>query len=81
MEARDLKKGDVLWSKGDGELIITSLSSVDESTKVYHLEVEGYHNFGVHQGGILVHNKSSGHSEAAGSSLARFTIVNDYFIK
>lgn len=67
VEARDLKEGDVLKAKcGDG-LVVTSLSSRQEKTSVYNLNVEGYHNYSVHQRGILVHNKGS--LEAAPESL------------
>jgi hypothetical protein len=82
VEARDLTEGDVLRSKGDEGLVITSLSNRDERTKVYNLEIEGYHNFAVHQTGILVHNKkraaTPSPSTGKGGSLARFTIVDDY---
>ena len=59
VEARDLKEGDVLKNKSGEGLIITSLSSRHEKTEVYNLSVEGYHNYAVHQKGILVHNKGS----------------------
>ena len=86
VEARDLKKGDVLWSKRDGEKIITGIRTGDESNKVYNLEVGGNHNFAIHESGILVHNKRGGDasmelppsSTGKGGSLARFTIVDDY---
>jgi hypothetical protein len=48
--------GDVLKDKGGKGLIITSLASRYEKTEVYTLDVEGYHNYAVHQKGILVHN-------------------------
>jgi len=57
VEARDLKEGDLLKDKSDGDLLITRLSSKQEKTQVYNLDVEGYHNYSVHQKGILVHNK------------------------
>ncbi len=83
VEARDLKTGDVLKSINGGELIITSLLSRNEKTEVYHLVVEGYHNYTVGQTGLLVHNQGQKEAAAApstgtGGSLARFTIVGDY---
>jgi hypothetical protein len=84
VEARDLRKGDELWCKNGENRIITSISNGDERTKVYHLEIEGNHNFAVHETGILVHNKSKkseapvSTSTGKGGSLARFTIVDDY---
>jgi len=56
VEARDLKEGDVLQNKNGEGLIITSLSSRQEKTQVYCLEVERYHNCAVHRLGILTHN-------------------------
>ncbi len=64
VEARDLKEGDVLQNKGGEGLRITGLSSRHEKTEVYNLTVEGYHNYTVHQLGILVHNKGSKEAEA-----------------
>jgi hypothetical protein len=88
VEARDLKEGDVLKSKNREGLIVTSLSNGNEKIEVYHLEVEGNHNFAVHDKGILVHNKGDRAAEyekaepssttGKGGSLARFTIVDDY---
>lgn len=57
VEARDLKEGDVLNRKSGEGLIITSLSSRHKKIEVYNLNVEDYHNYAVHQKGILVHNK------------------------
>jgi hypothetical protein len=56
VEARDLKKGDVLQNKS-GESVVTGLSSRQEKTNVYILEVERYHNCAVHRLGILAHNE------------------------
>jgi hypothetical protein len=83
VQARDLEEGDVLGNKSGEDLVVTDLSKWNEITEVYHLEVQGNSNFGVHKHGILVHNKSAGDSEPAstaagkGGSLARFTIVDD----
>jgi ankyrin repeat protein len=81
VEARHLEVGDIL-RRMDGEgLSITSLSSRNEKTTVYHLEIEGIHTFGVHETGILVHNKSAkgdSSSSGKGGSLARFAIVDNY---
>jgi len=57
VEARDLKEGDVLKDKSGNGLMITSVSSRSEQTVVYNLDVDGCHNYAVHQNGILVHNK------------------------
>jgi len=57
VEACDLKEGDELKKKSGEGLIITSLLSRYENTEVYNINVEGYHNYAVHQKGILVHNK------------------------
>ncbi|MBA7636706.1 hypothetical protein ES703_44327 [subsurface metagenome] len=46
-------------------MIITSLSSRNEKTEVYHLEVESYHNYAVHRTGILVHNGGQKEEAAA----------------
>ncbi len=54
VEAQDLKEGDVLKDQSGEGLIITSLSSRQEKTDVYNLNVEGYHNYAVNQKGILV---------------------------
>jgi len=80
VEARHLEVGDILRRMDGGGLSITGLSSQHEKTIVYHIEVEGEHTFGVHETGILVHNKSAGPSSSTGKggSLARFTIVDDY---
>lgn len=56
VEARDLKKGDVLKEKSGQGLIITSLSSRHGNNTVYCLEVENYHNCAVTRKGILVRN-------------------------
>jgi len=60
VEARALRKGDVLKNKDDGDLIVTTISIQYEKIKVYNLEVEGYHNYAIHQNGLLVHNKGKG---------------------
>ena len=80
VEARHLQVGDTLRRMNGDGLSITGLSSRYEKTTVYHLEVEGRHTFGVHEAGILVHNKSAGPSSSTGKggSLARFAIVDDY---
>lgn len=65
VEARDLKEGDVLKDKSGEGLIISSLASRHEKTEVYNLTVEGYHNYAVHQKGILVHNKGGAEAAAA----------------
>ena len=83
VEARDLKTRDVLKSINGGEMIITRLLSRNEKTEVYHLVIEGYHNYSVGQAGILVHNQGQKEAAAApstgtGGSLARFTIASDY---
>ena len=57
VEARDLKKGDVLHRKNGEGLAITGLLSQHEKAEVYNLTVESCHNYAVHQIGILVHNK------------------------
>lgn len=57
VEACDLKEGDELKKKSGEGLIIISLLSRYENTEVYNINVEGYHNYAVHQKGILVHNK------------------------
>ncbi len=57
VEARDLKEGDVLKVKSGEGLSITSLSSRHQKIEVYNLDVKDYHNYAVHQKGILVHNK------------------------
>lgn len=63
VEARDLKGGDVLQDRRGEGLIVTTVSSRHEKMQVYNLNVEGYHNYAVHDRGVLVHNK--GGSEAA----------------
>ncbi len=56
VEARDLKEGDVLRSKGGEDLVISGLSSREDTSQVYCLEVERYHNCAVHRLGVLAHN-------------------------
>jgi hypothetical protein len=63
VEARDLEEGDLLMARSGEGVIITSLSSCFEKTVVYNLEVDGYHNYVVHQKGILVHNKGKAEPE------------------
>jgi ankyrin repeat protein len=71
VEARDLKEGDRLKTKNDADLNITGLSTRDHKSKVYHLEVERYHNFAVHRAGVLVHNgpKAEAKGQAEPASL------------
>jgi hypothetical protein len=68
VEARDLREGDVLKDKSGVVLIITGVSGRNENTEVYNLDVEGCHNYTVHQRGILVHNKAK-EGEVAESKL------------
>jgi hypothetical protein len=63
VQARDLRTGDMLKSKNEGDIIVTSLSTAQVEIEVYHLEVAGYHNYAVHQSGVLVHN--GGQKESA----------------
>ena len=56
----DLKIGDVLMDKSGEGLTIIDVSSRQVNTRVYTLDVENYHNFAVHQKGILVHNGKKG---------------------
>jgi hypothetical protein len=65
VEARDLRKGDVLKKTDDTDLIVTGLMSDHQKDKVYCLDVEQYHNCAVHREGILVHNEGK---EAAAES-------------
>jgi serpin B len=60
VEARDLKKGDIIQNKIGVELVITGLSSRQEKTQVYCLDVQRYHNCAVHRLGILAHNGTEG---------------------
>ena len=76
VEARHLKEDDVLENKNGGGLVITSLSSRDIKSEVYHLEIEHYHNYAVHRIGILVHN--GGKQEAAGGEEVREPLVTVY---
>jgi len=57
VEARDLIEGDLLKSRINENLVISSVSSRNEKIEVYNLEIEDNHNYTVHQRGILVHNK------------------------
>jgi hypothetical protein len=56
VEARDLREGDVLKDKSGQGLAITGLSSRHETTQVYYLDVDVFHNCAVHRLGILAHN-------------------------
>jgi serine protease inhibitor len=58
VEARHLKKGDVLMGRDGKGLIVSYLSSSYEKAEVYNLSVDGYHNYAIHHEGILVHNKA-----------------------
>jgi ankyrin repeat protein len=69
VEARDLVEGDVLFDKSSGGLPVTGLSSREENTEVYNLEVEGFHNYALHRAGILVHNKMGAPEESESESL------------
>ena len=71
VEARDLKEGDVLQSKGSNGLVITDLSSRQEIEKVYWLDVERYYNCAVHRLGILAHNGGEGGGTAKTSAAPR----------
>jgi hypothetical protein len=57
VEARDLREGDMLLDKSGNGLFISNISSQQKKTEVYNLDVGYYHNYAVHQRGILVHNK------------------------
>ncbi len=57
VEARNLREGDLLQNKSGEVLMVTSLSSRQEKTEVYNLNVENNHNYAVHRRGFLVHNK------------------------
>jgi ankyrin repeat protein len=57
VEARDLKKGDLLQNRIGDCLSISSLSRRNEKIEVYNLSIEGSHNYAVYRKGILVHNK------------------------
>ena len=59
VEARDLRAGDVLMSKGGDGVTITGLSSRHRSLEVYNLAVDAHHNYAIDQAGILVHNKGA----------------------
>jgi hypothetical protein len=71
VEARDLQVSDVLMDKGGESLIITDLSSRYAQTEVYNLDIDGYHNYAVHQKGILVHNQKKGGEESEYKPLVR----------
>jgi hypothetical protein len=57
VEARLLRKGDILLNKSGEGSVITGLSSRQEKTQVYCLEVEQYHNCAVHPLCVLAHNE------------------------
>lgn len=78
VEACDLREGDVLQNISGQGLIITSLSSRQENTVVYCLEVEKYHNCAVHQTGILVHNKGKKGEKGKGEEASPELLVTVY---
>jgi len=80
VEARDLRVGDVLKDRGGEGLMITALSSRQEKTEVFNLEVEGYHNYAVHQKGILVHNKA-GKAEEESESTPLVTVYGKVILE
>lgn len=57
IKVKDLKKGDVLKTSNDQE-IVAMLKQVQNTVTVYNIEVNGNHNYFVTQSKILVHNKS-----------------------
>jgi hypothetical protein len=57
VNARNLQVGDLLRSKTDGAIAVTSLSSKHQFAEVYNLEIDGLRNYAIQQTGILVHNK------------------------
>ena len=65
VEARYLEKGDLLMSRNAGNLAITGVAGRNVRTEVFHIEVEGHHNYAIHQAGILVHNGGKGESAAS----------------
>ncbi len=58
VEAKDLKKGDILFGK-EKNLEIGRIEVKNDKLKVYNLEMERNHNYLVGNQGILVHNKGS----------------------
>jgi hypothetical protein len=70
-EARDLKKGDQVYS-ADGNLLVVESVVIDQREEtVYNFEVEDFHTYFVGEDGVWVHNQDcSGGLGAAGRYLA-----------
>ena len=69
VEARDLEEGDVLKKRGGDVLIVTGLTSLQQTCRVYCLEVEQYHNCAIHFLGILAHNGGKREAAATGGKM------------
>ena len=55
-EAKDLKAGDVTWTKSGKLLKITSIQIENRTEEVYNFEVDEFHTYFVTEVGIWVHN-------------------------
>ena len=63
VNAKDLKKGDILLNISKQEVVLTKDAFIDlkeSESYVYNLEVENNHNYFVGKESILVHNANSG---------------------
>ena len=56
VEARDIRRGDVLMSRSGVTSTVSGVSSRNERAEVYFLVIDGFHNHAVGRPGILVHN-------------------------
>ncbi len=65
VEARDLRVGDVLITRGRQEVSITEVTNRFTITEVYNLNVDNNHNYAVDEIGILVHNKGGAEESSA----------------
>ena len=56
VQARNLRKGDVLLTRSNRKLAIQNVEDVPIQEKVYNLSIEDIHNYSVQEDGVLVHN-------------------------
>jgi len=56
VQARNLRKGDMLLTRSDRKLAIQNLQEIPIQENVYNLSVESIHNYSVEEDGVLVHN-------------------------
>lgn len=58
LEAKDLKKGDTLFTTSDQVLVVSQTNVIDTVVQVFNVTVSNQHNYFVGEGRVLVHNNN-----------------------